>query len=259
MLVWSHIESVIERHFLLQFRDLYRLFDIFFWPLVDILLWGFTATWFEQGNETSMLHIILFGLLLWQLVYRTSLELAMNMLQELWDRNLAHLFSTPLSLTEWIIANLLLSIIRTGIYILVYAAIIYYMYAFNIFSLLMLFIPDALILIVGGWAIGFFCCALLMYSGQKAQAFVLPITWVLMPLTGVFYPISLLPKAMQTIAYMLPQTYIFEYMRLALMQGIYKSHLMVPALLTIIYFIISLLIFIFSFTKAKQYGFARLE
>lgn len=258
MISWRRIEAVMQRHIVLQFRDLYRLIDIFFWPVLDIMLWGFTAVWLEPDNSNGLLTILL-GLVLWQVVYRASLELAMNMMQELWDRNLAHLFSTPLTLLEWVIANLLLSIARVIIYVSIYCIIIWALYDLNIFVLLPQFIWPMILLLVTGWSIGFFCCALLIYSGQKAQAFVLPISFVLMPFSGVFYPLSILPWWMQKISLVFPTTYVFENMRAVLeLQG-NQSSLIVSLLLSVLYISSSFFLFVYLFKKGKQYGFARLE
>lgn len=259
MISWRRIEAVMQRHVVLQFRDLYRLIDIFFWPILDIMLWGFTATWLEPGNTNGLL-IILLGLVLWQVVYRASLELAMNMMQELWDRNLAHLFSTPLTLLEWVIANLILSIARIIIYVSIYCIIIWALYDLNIFVLLPMFIPQMLLLLLTGWSIGFFCCSLLIYSGQKAQAFVLPISFVLMPFSGVFYPLSILPWWMQKISLLFPTTYVFENMRAMLqIEPSPTASLMISLILALIYSASSFSLFVYLFKKGKQYGFARLE
>src|SRR3990167_4937390 len=83
--------------------------DLFFWPALDIFLWGMTSVWIQHTEQEfpKLAIAILTGLVFWQIVWRSNYEIAVNMLQEFWNRNLVNLFSTPLKLSEWIVAMML--------------------------------------------------------------------------------------------------------------------------------------------------------
>src|SRR3990172_4473575 len=93
------IYAIMLRHIIPSFRDPIRITDAIYWPLVDITVFGFMATW-SQENVTSGSSFVL-GLLTciicWYLVQRSALEIARNVLCEIWENNLTHLFATPLT------------------------------------------------------------------------------------------------------------------------------------------------------------------
>ena len=45
MVNFNRIRALIKRNFLLTFRGIDTLTDFFYWPLFDILVWGFTGSW----------------------------------------------------------------------------------------------------------------------------------------------------------------------------------------------------------------------
>ena len=89
------IAAVIQRHLLVLFRDASRLAELFYWPLFDIILWGFATTWFGQNSENNQALVLstLSCLVLWQVVYRTSQDICLSLIEEVWSRNLINLFS----------------------------------------------------------------------------------------------------------------------------------------------------------------------
>jgi ABC-2 type transport system permease protein len=54
--------------------------------------------------------------------------------------------------------------------------------------------------------------------------------FALMPLTCVYYPVSVLPEWLQHVAWMLPPTYVFEGMRAVLTEHVFRTDLMLSAL-----------------------------
>ncbi len=53
--------------------------------------------------------------------------------------------------------------------------------------------------------------------------------FVLMPLTCVYYPVSVLPDWLQWIAWALPPTYVFEGMRALVLEQTFRADLMIAA------------------------------
>ena len=69
--------------------------DLFYWPAVDIFLWGITSIWIQQQDAQlpGVALAILTGLIFWQIVWRGNYEISVNILREFWDRNFINLFS----------------------------------------------------------------------------------------------------------------------------------------------------------------------
>jgi ABC-2 type transport system permease protein len=54
--------------------------------------------------------------------------------------------------------------------------------------------------------------------------------FLFLPLTCVYYPVSVLPDWLQIFAWMLPPTYVFEGMRALLIERAFRADLMIEAL-----------------------------
>jgi ABC-2 type transport system permease protein len=79
--------------------------------------------------------------------------------------------------------------------------------------------------------------------------------FVLMPLTCVYYPVSVLPDWLQLIAWALPPTYVFEGMRALIMDHVFRGELMAEAFaLNAVYIGLSALAFVQLLNSARRAG-----
>ena len=241
------------------FRDFMRITDMFYWPLVDITLFGFMAVWAQENNPKFMLAITT-CVASWYLVQRTALEIARNILMEMWDNHLVNLLATPLSLMELMIALMFLGAVQALITFVYSLSIIWIFYSQNIFLLIGSLLPFIVLLIISGWIIGFIIVSLLLFFGKTVDTLPWAVLWLFAIISGAFYPVKLFPKLLQNIAYSFPTTYLFEGMREMIIyhQAPYY-YLATGFVLICIYFVISSLILKWSFEKSKQKGLARLE
>ncbi len=258
---WNRILGVFFRYFYIARKGLHQLSDIFYWPFVDILLWGLTSIWIQTQSEISSLPLILMtGLIFWQIVWRGSVDISVNLLQEFWQRNLVNLFSTPLKLSEWIAGMLLLSLSKLAVTISFGAVVVYLLYALNVFTVGWAFLPFAASLIIFGWTISFVSSSAIIYWGHKVEMLAWMIGFLFAPFSAVFYPIEALPKWAQAIAWCLPTTYIFQGMRSLLITGCCPFfHFWISMALNLVYLTASVLLFKWAFKKSQQKGLARLE
>jgi ABC-2 type transport system permease protein len=128
------VKAIIQRHLALQFRDLYRIIDMFYWPFIDLAIWGFTGL--SMDNAQTNVLILLSGIFLWTVCYRANLEVSVNILEELWGRNLVNLFTTPCTMFDWIGALLALGAVRTCVTTAVFAFGVWLVYGINLGAVL---------------------------------------------------------------------------------------------------------------------------
>jgi ABC-2 type transport system permease protein len=255
------VKAIILRHLILTFRDFHRFIDLIYWPLLEIIIWGFTARWFQSSqNQSEVSLILLTALVFWQVILRAQFEISLSFLDELWSHNLVNLFSTPITLSEWITAVTLVGIVKCLFTFIFGALVIWLFYSLIIvlpFFTLLIYI---FLLIGSGLAIGFLTTAAIAYWGQKIQTLAWVMGWFFAPFSGVFYPISVLPFWAQYMAAVLPMSYLFEGMRETVITGTINKHLLLYCFtLNIIYLVIALFLFKIAFEKSKSYGLARLE
>ena len=117
-------------------HSLDRLSDMFYWPLLDLLIWGVTGLYLARlmSNSNSYLFLILNGLIFWIIVWRAQYEINTNLLSELWDKNLVNIFISPLTIYEWIASFMIFGFIKSLISVAFSAVIAYLIYGYNIFS-----------------------------------------------------------------------------------------------------------------------------
>lgn len=258
---WHRIWAVFLRYFYF-FAKMDHLADLFFWPALDIFLWGMTSVWI-QHHDASMPSIalaILTGLVFWQIIWRSNYEVSVNLLQEFWNRNMVNLFSTPLKIAEWISALMIVGVCKIIITIAFGALFVWVLYALNIFTLGWSFLPFCASLMLSGWFIGFLSAAIMVYFGQRVQMLAWMTAYIFAPFSAVFYPLSALPAWGQIIAKALPMTYIFEGMRKVLYEGVFSwEYFGISIALNLVYLIGAMLLFRKLFEKSRAKGLARLE
>jgi len=258
---FSRIKGVFFRYYYALIRGVRGLSDLFYWPLVDILLWGLTARWMQTQSELPLLPLmIMTGLIFWQIIWRGSIDFSVSLLQEFWTRNLSNLFSTPLKISEWCLGIILMSLLKLVITILFGGIVVFMLYALNVFNVGYYFLPFTVCLIFFGWTVGFLASSLIIYYGHQVEALAWMIPFIFAPFSAVFYPVAVLPDFAQHIAWCLPTTYIFEAMRMILsLQQFPLSYFLYSLGLNTLYFFAAFFLFMFMFKKSMNKGLARLE
>jgi len=258
----GRIWAVFLRYFY-AFWKFDTLCDLFYWPALDIFLWGITTVWIQkhQSGVPDLALAVLTGLVFWQLIWRGNYEVTINLLLEFWNRNLVNFFSTPLKLSEWVISVMLVGFAKILIHVIFAAGIVYFAYALSIFEVgFFPFIGFCASLMLSGWFIGFLSSAVIVYYGQRLQMLAWMTAYIFAPFSAVYYPVTALPAWAQKIAYCLPMTYIFEGMRDILYNNHFSlSKLITSFLLNFLYIFLSLLFFVYMYEKSRAKGLARLE
>jgi len=263
MLNSSRIKAIIIEHFLLLRHYFGAMVDTFYWPIMDIIIWGLMVTYLGSfGARTEAAAGFLLGaLILWTITWRAQQDVAVSFLHDVWNQNLINLFTTPLTATEFIIAVIILSAIKALMVLVLLAVMAYFLYAYKIWLLGFAFLPFFFNLLLFGWWVGILVIGLILYYGRQIQSFAWGFIALLSPVSCVYYPLSSLPLALQKIAWFLPTTHVFEGMRQVLGgAGFSKENLLWAFGLNIVYLVFSGFVFNFLFEKAKETGrMAKLE
>lgn len=253
---WYRVWTVVLRYFYANRRTVSTFFDYFYWPLIDILLFGYIGTSLATQCSTNNLVLnLLTGMVLWQIMFRTNLEISKNLMQELWDENLINFFATPLQTSEWIIGLMFLGPL-TILFTLPYGALLVYVaMGQNIFTMGWFILILIGLLTMGGWILGLIASSFLIRYGQKIDTLIWAIGWLPAPFCSVYYPLETLPLWMQTLSKLLPMTYAFEAMRIFTnMHSISWHHVGMSLIMNLIYLCAALILFFYMFNKSKEQG-----
>jgi len=257
-IVWA----VVVRHLYNFKHSLDRLTDAFYWPAMDIFIWGFTSLYItKQSNQPSQVIIsLLSGVVLWLVVWRAQYEITVNLLEEMWSRNLVNMFASPLRVREWVLAVFILGLIKMFFSVGFSILLALFLYKTNIFSLGFYLIPFIVSLTTTGWAVGMLVSGLIIRYGMRIQTFAWGGIALISPFSAIYYPISTLPMWAQKVSMFLPTSYIFEGMRSVIFEGsMLYGDLVKSFVLNIIYLILGLFFFTQMFNKSKTRGLADLE
>src|SRR3954451_16884093 len=207
------MRAIARRHAYVLLRSPHRLFDVTLWPLVDVVLFGSLAAFVgtpQASTAAKASGYLLAGIVLWHVIYQSQIALSTGLLEETWTRNILNLMVTPLREVEYIAGVAMFGFVKLamGVGVMVLGALVFF--SFDRSSLGFGLVPIVAILLVVGWAISLFVIGLVLRFGSGAEALAWGVMFVLMPLSGVFYPIENLPAALQPIALLLPTTHAFE-------------------------------------------------
>lgn len=252
------IWGLMYRHLALYRRSWPRLLELAYWPVLQMCIWGFTASYLASraaGPVAFAGGILLGGVLLWEVALRSQMGVAISFLEELWSRNLGHVFVSPLRPWELVAALIGMSVIRMAVGVLPAILLAWALYAFNLFSLgpvLVLFFAN---LMVMGWWVALGVVSLILRHGAGAEALAWSVLFGLTPFSAVFYPVAVLPAALRPVALALPSAHVFEGMRAVLIQGVIRwDHLAWAVALNIAWSAAAALVFAGQFRAARVRG-----
>ncbi len=249
--------ALFMRHVFLYKRSLPRLLEIFYWPLLDLLVWGFITIYLAQFREALPDFVTFFigALILWDILFRSQQGISVSFLEDVWAKNLLNLFASPLTTAEYILSLMMVSVFKLIAVATVLTLLAWAIYSFNIFLLGVSLIPFVLNLVIMGWAIGILTTALILRFGQEAEVLAWALGFLFMPVSAVFYPVSVLPSFLQVIARFVPASYVFEGMRAVISNGGFPlGDLLRSSGLNAFYIIFAFLFFRWNFDIVKRKG-----
>ena len=254
--MWLRINAIVLRYLLLHRRSVARVMEIFFWPVMNLLVWGFVTSYLRELALPGTVLFLLGSVILWDVLYRAQQGITLAITEEFWVKNIINIFISPISMAELLAAICIVGIIKSVVTTVVLGFLAFFLYSFNLLHTgtgLVLFLGNLLLF---GWAVGLFTMALIFRYGRAAEALIWGVPFLIQPVSAVFYPVTVLPPWLQKIAYLLPSTYIFEGMRQVLATGTTDvSALGVSFLLNLGYLILGSLYFWWMLHKVREKGY----
>jgi ABC-2 type transport system permease protein len=216
---FNTVSALVLRYLFLYTRNPIRFVELIFWPLVDLLVWGFLTMYLQRqggGEFPTTITFLLGGMILWDVLFRSQQGVAISFLEDVWTRNLLNVFVAPVRTAEYVAATCLVGVLRVVFTLVILTLVAALAYGFRLTDLGFALIPFLGNLIIFGWFLGMVSTALIMRFGQAAESLAWAVPFFIQPLAAVFYPVSVLPGWLQPLANALPCTPVFEGMRAVL-------------------------------------------
>ena len=254
---FNRMYGLFLRHFFLIKSSFPRILDLIYWPSIQIILWGFISKFFSTYSDfySNTLGVILTCAILYDILFRSSISFNMLFLEEIWSRNFTNLFIAPIKISEIIISLVFTALIRALIGLIPAILLTSPLFGISLLDLGIYLFFLFLSLYIFGITLGIFVSSGLLRFGPSFENIAWSTMFLLAPFGCIYYPIEILPEFFQKIAYSLPLVYIFEEARNILINQSVDFQNIVQALyLNLIYLIIGIFSFYYSFEKARKKG-----
>jgi ABC-2 type transport system permease protein len=253
----SRVRAMVERHVYVLRGSWPRLLELIYWPAVQMLTWGFLQVYVGQASGRVALAAGTFigAMLLWDVLFRSGLGFSISFLEEMWAKNLGNLMMSPLRPSEFVASLVVMSTIRLAIGLVPVTFMAIAFFGFNLWGMgvgLGAFFAN---LVLTSWAVSLVISGLILRHGLGAEGLAWSITFIMLPLCAVYYPVSVLPGWLQVIAWTLPPTYVFEGMRALLLDGHFRGDLMATAFaINVLLFGLAWMVFLRLLKQARVAG-----
>jgi len=253
----NRILAMVLRYSYLLRNSWPRIIELAYWPAVQMVLWGFISNFYSTHSSwvAQASGMLIAAVLLWEVLFRGQLGVSLAFYEEMYSRNLGQLFVSPLRPFELITALLSISFLRTLLGVGIAAILATFLYAFSIIDIGLPLLAFFCNLLVFGWAMGLMVCALVLRNGLGAESLAWVVIFAIAPISGIYYPVSVLPEWLQVLAAAIPSSHVFEGMRAVMIGDGFDWGLFINALaLNVLYLILGVGIFLRTFHVARRRG-----
>jgi ABC-2 type transport system permease protein len=252
------VRAMLMRHAYLLLGSWPRLVDLVYWPTVQMVLWGFITLFLvgKSGWVAQAAGVFLSAVLLWDTLFRGQLGVSLCFLEEMYARQLGHLFVSPLRPGELVVANFLVSLLRVLIGVGGAAVLAIPIFGFSLIGALgWTIIPFFAVLLLFGWAIGLIIAGLVLRLGLGAESLAWASIFLIQPFSAVYYPVDTLPPAVRWVAWLLPSAPVFEGMRAVLVDQRFDAGLFLRAVgVLAVWLVVGGVAFTLLFRSARRRG-----
>ena len=234
----GRIGAMVLRYTYLLRSSWPRILEMIYWPAVQMLTWGFLQTYLVQAqgvapNSASAAiaaGALIGGVLLWDILLRGQQGFSFSFLEEMWSRNIPNLLMSPLRPAEFVVALMVMSLIRLAVGVVPVTLMAIAFFGFNLWALGVAFAAFFVVLIFFAWSVGLLVSGILLRYGLGAENLVWSLMFIIQPLGCVYYPVAALPGWLQPVCWALPPTYVFEGLRGVVIDHVLRADLMLTGL-----------------------------
>ena len=259
MIRFYRVWAVVWRHLLIYTRGLDKINTLFYWPFINIVIFGLTAA--TASNENSaVVAQILACIGAWQVMLRITFESSNLVFLEISSQNIVNLLATPLTFLEWVLVGAVMGLITMGIVTMTCVLSIYGLFGVALWKLGIIWLPILLLLTLSGLIFTYLISGFFMIIGLRAIDVMYSVIWVFVPFSSAYAPLETMPLFIQKMAIFLPFAYIFGPLRTYMATGcIDVQSLIIAFMLNVIYLFAAIGFFKYCFNKSKRLGIARLS
>lgn len=254
---WRRIKAIIMQNAFVMRRSPLRLMELLYWPLIEVVLWGFISNYLliADADIYGGVKVLLGAVVLWDVMFRSQQELAVTYLMDVWDRNILNLMASPIRQSEYFLGGLIFSVARVMFGTTMLVLVARFAFDFDLLRAGATLIPAFIILVGMGWSLGLLIRAALLRFGIGAEVLAWSVAFLLQPVSAVFYPVDVLPTALEKVAFFIPASHVFEALRAFFATGdVLAGSLVWAAALDVLYLVLSAGVAMLAFGAVRRKG-----
>jgi ABC-2 type transport system permease protein len=239
------------KNWIISRRNIFTIFEIFFWPMISLLSIGL-LTKFLKVDE-GMVSFLLVGAIALTILQVAQIDVAYVLLFDMWSKSIKNTFIAPVRSYHLVFGALLFGIVRGSVVFFILVVVSHYLFGFNFLAGGLL---PVLIFLAGVFAvsaiIGIIVCISILTFGQKADVAAWSLSGLILLVSGIYYPVDVLPLPLQAAARAIPLTYFLEYYRSVFIPE--QHNLVLGATLAGLYLVVGLILFDRAIERARRTG-----
>ena len=239
------------KNWIISKRNVFTLFELFFWPMISLLSIGLLSKFLAVGSNT--LSFLLVGAIALTILQVAQMDVAYVLLFDMWSKSIKNTFIAPVRSYHLVFGAMLFGILRGTVVFTILVLIGGRLFGFNF---LQGGLTPVLVFLGGVFSvaavIGITVCISILTFGQKADVAAWSLSGIILLVSGIYYPVSVLPAPLQMLARAIPLTYFLEYYRSVYVSS--PSNLAMGAALAGIYLLIGIILFDMSIDRARRTG-----
>jgi len=239
------------KNWIISKRNVFTLFELFFWPIMGLLTIGLLTRFLNIGSNT--VSFLLVGSIALTILQTSQMDVAYVLLFDMWSKSIKNTFIAPIKSYHLVFGALIFGVIRGTFVFGILVVVSNRLFGFDFLAG---GITPVLVFLVGVYAmaavIGITVCISILTFGQKADVAAWSLSGVVLLVSGIYYPVEVLPPALQALSRAIPLTYFLEYYRSVYIPG--PHNILLGALLAALYLVVGLMMFAWSIERARRTG-----
>jgi len=229
---------------------------ILLYPLTGLLSLGIFGLFIQSGTDMNPLNFIIVGVIVWNAYAISQKAVTYGLSYDVWDECLRHSFLGKSTDEDSILGNSLFGLVTSIIAILILAAVTQLLFGFNILVAGIPLVIGLLSVFMFAVSIGLLINSLVLTKGHEWMSLIWMTTGMIMIISGVYYPVEILPSPVRELSYLFPPTHSITAIRGAV--GIVETNinleLVYSIILSTIFLVLSILYYKKSVRKAREIG-----
>src|SRR3982074_2631218 len=131
----ERVKAVLLQEVYITARSVEVIVDLPFWSLMTVIVFGFVTRFLSTVMNPTVAHYLYLGTLMWEIMRIAQYSMSLGVLWNVWSHNFSNMFITPLSMPEYVLAQMLSAAAKAVVLFALVAFIAAVVFDFNLFSM----------------------------------------------------------------------------------------------------------------------------